>query len=65
MVSHRRDDSDLGMFFEPLGEEDSEIEVVGLTLLPDVMRSVVSSPQNQIEIHFLNFFEEQIKSLKG
>ena len=44
MVSHRRDDSDIGGFFQFLAFYEGVVKVVALSLLPDIMRSIVPSP---------------------
>ena len=48
MVSHRRDNSRFGVSFQFLANNESEIKIVALRLFPNIVWSVVSSPDYQI-----------------
>lgn len=65
MVSHRSDDSDVSGFFQFLAFYEGVIKVVALSLLPDVMWSIVPSPQNKVDIiHLGHLFYEQLERLE-
>lgn len=50
MITHGTDDSSLGRPLNLLALDDSKVKVVALGLLPDIVRSVVARPQNQIYV---------------
>ena len=65
MVAHGRDDPCLCGLFDILRLNDGKVEIVALSLLPDIMRRVVSSPQNHIHIQFGQLLDEQAKGVEG
>ena len=65
MVTHGSYDSCIGCLSYFLSKEDGEVQIVGLGLLPDVMRSIVPRPNYGIQIHFLDLPQEHIECLNG
>lgn len=63
MVAHRSNDSCLCCLSHFLAEHDGEVEIVALGLLPNIMRSVISGPDNQIRVDRRNFLQEQLEAL--
>lgn len=53
MIAHRRNDYRFSMIPQLLTDQYSKIEIVALSLPPNIMRSVVTCPDNHIQVHFL------------
>lgn len=50
MVTHCRNDDSLCMFSQFLTDHSSEICIIALALLPDIMRSIIPSPYYEIQV---------------
>lgn len=48
-----------------LADQGGKVEVVALTLLPDVVRGVVSRPDDQIQVDLLQLLKEELEGLHG
>ena len=65
MVSHRGYNSGFCCFLQFLALNESKVEIVTLGLLPDVVGSVISSPQNKINVVSLfDFLNEKHEGLE-
>ena len=65
MVAHSSNNSRFGGFLQFLALDEGIVKVVALSLLPNIVRGVIASPQNQINIvPFLELFNEKHVSLE-
>ena len=48
-----------------LTDQDCKIEVIALSLPPNIMRSVIPGPDDHIQVHFLQILQEEFESLHG
>jgi len=64
VIAHSCDHSCLCVSLQLLTNDQSEVEVITLGLLPNIMRSIVSCPIYQVKVHRFDFFEEQVQSLR-
>lgn len=65
MVSHCCNHSNICMLPQFFTNHCGKVEIVTLTLLPNIVRSVVSGPNDKVQIHFLQLFEEKLEGLHG
>ena len=65
MVTHGSDNSSFSGFLQLLTLNEGVVEVVALGLLPNIVRGVITGPQNKINIvSFLELFDEEHVSLE-
>ena len=64
MISHRWNYPCVTGLFQPFYNGKSIIQVVILSLLPNVVRGVISCPYYQVEFHLAEIFQKKVKSLK-
>ena len=58
MIAHCWNNSCLSCFLNQLTLDKREIKIVALSLLPNIMSSIISSPENKVNTTFFQFFSE-------
>ena len=65
VISDSRDHFNMGELFpDEIGNDGRKVSVVRLGLAPDVMRSVVSRPDDRINVLVPDLLEEELESIE-